>query len=284
MVSINKLSFIIGSIAAITFISSPTLADTEKDRKCLEYSFTDVTLTGRVYRELYAGPPNYESIKGGDMPFSVLILKLDNPICVIAEPDDELNATVYNVKEVQINRGGMTDSKDVVKHHKGIINKKVVVTGSFYHRHTGYHRRRIVLWTNDIKLDTPQTYTDLEAIDDKCLAYEPTTVSITGTLYKARFRSFPETLSDKEREKRFSAWILFLNKHVCVINRTKGKEDDPEYDVTRIQFLEDGHRRYLIEAINGKNVAVSGKLAHSTEESQWADVLMKIESLEVLQK
>jgi len=253
-----------------------------KNQGCFQYEETEVTLTGKVFQEVYAGPPNYESIKEGDMPFTATILKLDDPVCVIAKPDDEMNETVYDEKEIHINFSGKSNIVNARKNFKGIIDKKVVVTGSFYSRHTGYHRRRTVLWTTDLKLSEPQSSAILGEIDAKCLKYEPASVTLKGMLYKARFRGAPDNLTQEEQDKLFSAWMLFLPKrHVCVNDRSKGKPDEPEYDVTEIQLEEVSSSTKPAEHMNGEEVVVTGKLFRSNGERYWSRIAMRIEKLNV---
>ena len=47
---------------------------------CLDYGPT--RLTGRVVRQTYAGPPDYESVSKGDQPIVIYLLQLDYTLCI----------------------------------------------------------------------------------------------------------------------------------------------------------------------------------------------------------
>ena len=47
---------------------------------CLNYG--PASLTGRVVRQTYAGPPDYESTTRGDRPVVIYVLQLDYTLCV----------------------------------------------------------------------------------------------------------------------------------------------------------------------------------------------------------
>lgn len=147
MIFMNKAYLAIGLIAAVTFISSQTHAVTKKDNECLEYRFTDVILAGRVYRELYAGPPNHESIEKGDRPETQSILKLDNPICAAITSQEEswIKWIIRDVKEVTL----VFLQKGIYK-KEYLMQKGVAVTGTLWLGHTGHHRTRILITVKEI--------------------------------------------------------------------------------------------------------------------------------------
>jgi hypothetical protein len=68
-----KILLVIGALSAT---SQPSFAT-----ECIEYGA--VNLTGRLMRQTYAGPPDYESVTKGDAPQVVWILVLDRRICAV---------------------------------------------------------------------------------------------------------------------------------------------------------------------------------------------------------
>lgn len=68
---------------------------------CLGYDPQVVTLEGKLTRETYPGPPNFESVAKGDAAETGYYLALLKPACVRAKPDEELS-NYDQVKKVQL--------------------------------------------------------------------------------------------------------------------------------------------------------------------------------------
>ncbi len=60
------------------------------------------TLTGKLAKRVFAGPPNYRSIQSGDRPETYWILLLTKPIRVKAWSSDPVNESEQEVKELQL--------------------------------------------------------------------------------------------------------------------------------------------------------------------------------------
>ncbi len=106
--------------------------------ECLRFEPAEVTLVGTLITRTYPGPPNYTSIEEGDMPEIASILVLTEPICVAADPDDELNSErVSNVREIQLVIPGSSDTE--------LSGKPVVVRGRLFSALTGHHHVRVLL-------------------------------------------------------------------------------------------------------------------------------------------
>ena len=105
----------------------------------LDYNSTNNVLSGIVVEKVFPGPPNFESIEGGDKPMRRLILQLDSPVDVPADKKDDMNEAEEDVQEVQLN------FSDKYPEKKGLNGKRVEVTGGIFHSHTGYHCTRILM-------------------------------------------------------------------------------------------------------------------------------------------
>src|SRR5438067_2433834 len=59
-------------------------------QKCFDYepNGPTVSLSGTLRSQIFAGPPNYESIKRGDRKETALILTLTKPACTNSNSDD----------------------------------------------------------------------------------------------------------------------------------------------------------------------------------------------------
>lgn len=108
---------------------------------CLSYDPATVTLRGRLSRKIFAGPPNYESVKKGDAPETYWILHLTRPICVSGEEPEK------NVSDIQLFL-----SEEQYAQHKDLLGKRVVVNGKLWHASTGHHHTSVLLNVAGIKI------------------------------------------------------------------------------------------------------------------------------------
>src|SRR5438270_5700294 len=72
-----------------------------KAQKCFDYEPNGpaVSLAGRLRSQIFAGPPNYESIRRGDRKETALILTLTKPACTNGDPDDKAE---NHIREMQL--------------------------------------------------------------------------------------------------------------------------------------------------------------------------------------
>ncbi len=71
-------------------LPSSLLAAEEPSRGgCYEYEGDAVSLLGTIRLETFPGKPDFLSVHRGDEPVSELVLELDEPFCVNAQPDRE---------------------------------------------------------------------------------------------------------------------------------------------------------------------------------------------------
>jgi hypothetical protein len=104
------------------------------DASCLDYG--PMSLTGRVVRQTYAGPPDFESVTKGDQPIVIYLLQLDYTLCIV-----ESQLLAQNTREVQLEwRAGDPAA---------LLGKKVTVTGELI-RGGARHDKRVVMVANEI--------------------------------------------------------------------------------------------------------------------------------------
>jgi hypothetical protein len=66
--------------------------------ECHAYGADSVTVSGRLVRRVYPGRPNYESVTSGDRPDTVLVLRLDRPLCTRDSAEHRGRARVAEVQ------------------------------------------------------------------------------------------------------------------------------------------------------------------------------------------
>jgi len=98
-----------------------------------------VQLLGRVVLRTFPGPPNNESIQTGDRAERQALLQLDQPICVLGNPKDELNGDSERDQRVVtlVPASGMNLAR--------YAGARVHIEGTLFHAHTGHHRTPVVI-------------------------------------------------------------------------------------------------------------------------------------------
>lgn len=98
-------------------------------------------------RKTFAGPPNYENVTKGDTPEPYWILHLNRPICVNA--DEKIIGG--EKREKKISSLQLILSGEQYAQYKGLLAKRVEVSGKLMHAHTGHHHTNVLLTVTEIK-------------------------------------------------------------------------------------------------------------------------------------
>ena len=129
------VSRILSIIALLTVTSWPGPLAAE----CLRYG--DVTLTGRLMQQVYAGPPDYESVTKGDEPLVIWILLLENGVCVV--DGDSSYPRTFSEREIQLVLGA--DQYEKAPEYRHLLGKTISVTGTFQPGGARYEKRFVLL-------------------------------------------------------------------------------------------------------------------------------------------
>ena len=116
-----------------------------------QYDPQVVTLTGVLDTRVYAGPPNYESVKKGDRPNKVWLVRLPRPISIDPGPGPASFERETGIKEIHVI---LTELKgeEILKRHKG---ETVTLTGKIFHAHTIHHPLPVLMAVQGYKLHMP---------------------------------------------------------------------------------------------------------------------------------
>jgi len=149
----NTISKIIKNILIILFLSvclMPIFAFASSVSQVFHYEPEVVNLTGIIKIKTFPGAPNYESLEKGDDLESCPYLLLDRPIDVTRSAADKNlqtdTTTEKNLKIIQI----ATSSDD--NWNNKYIGRHVRVTGTLYHRLTGHHHTRVLIYANHFEM------------------------------------------------------------------------------------------------------------------------------------
>lgn len=116
---------------------------------CLPYG-PQIELAGRMERETFPGPPNYESIEAGDDPETYWILHLPTPVCAQAgdEPDEGQERNVTRVQLVL--------APDHYRSYRPMLGRHVIASGTLMQRLTGHHHTPLLLQVHSLRMAVEQ--------------------------------------------------------------------------------------------------------------------------------
>jgi hypothetical protein len=129
---LRTLALVLLATSSLLFVGSSAVA------RCLSFEPAHVSLDGELTVRTVPGPPGYVSIARGDHPEKLVILVLEEPICVNADAGSRSNSKSHTqVTEVQL----------VMKQgsYSRLVDKKVRATGSLFQAHSRHHRTPVVL-------------------------------------------------------------------------------------------------------------------------------------------
>lgn len=137
---INKSFKLILSFILIIAGNAITSAQTFKDKKCLSYESAEVSLRGKLTRKVV--------INASDQKETIWVIKLDQTVCLAADPENEINSGFERVVEMQL-----VLNKEQFAKHRGLINQNITVTGTLFAGHTQHHFTEVLMIVTDMKKD-----------------------------------------------------------------------------------------------------------------------------------
>ena len=112
---------------------------------------TEIELSGKLKRETFPGPPNYESIKNGDEIETHYYLSLNEKIDVLTNTNNKISMiNDESVKNVDILQLVITNDSDWVKLKNIGVGANIKIKGTLFKRHTGHHHSRVLLEAKNI--------------------------------------------------------------------------------------------------------------------------------------
>jgi hypothetical protein len=115
------------------------LAPVSAARRVLSYG-PAVTLTGRIQRVVFPGPPGYRDVRKGDAREVTWVLRLSEAIDVRGAPRNEFDVSRKNVRDLQ-----MAVDPETYRKQGNLVGKRVVVTGTLFGEHTAHHHTAVLI-------------------------------------------------------------------------------------------------------------------------------------------
>ncbi|HCE1619870.1 DUF4431 domain-containing protein [Vibrio parahaemolyticus] len=129
------------NLKARVFKSKNSLFDSKNSQPKELLDGQVVTLSGKVREELFAGPPNYESINNGDRPQFYWVLYVNEPIAVVGRCIETQKVTDHGKTccfQLVLKQNFYDNRND-------ILGKFVKVTGQVFLGYTGHHNTKALI-------------------------------------------------------------------------------------------------------------------------------------------
>lgn len=99
-------------------------------------------LTGKIWRETFPGPPNYESIQDGDEPQTYWILTTEQSYCGQAYSME--SGDPHRIPG-ELTRFQLVLDSDQYADNQSLVFENATVTGSLFAGHTGHHHTAMLI-------------------------------------------------------------------------------------------------------------------------------------------
>lgn len=129
----NPKKFIFTVFLSLIFVFA---AQAQTD--CLNYEPENVTLSGKLIRL------SMKNISG--QKEMIYTLRLETPICVNADAENEYNPQQSDVKDIQL-----AFDAEKFKSSRSLLNKNVTVSGTLFGEHTQHHFTKVLMSVSEIK-------------------------------------------------------------------------------------------------------------------------------------
>jgi hypothetical protein len=115
----------------------------------------------------------------------------------------------------------------------------------------------------------------------ECLSYEPTVVTISGTLVRKTFPGPPNYDSVKKGDRRETGWFLDLPENVCVkVDRAEPDLNPKQSGIHGIQLVLQPRQCAQYKSLVGKRVIATGTLFGEHTAHHHTPVLLTVRTLE----
>lgn len=110
-----------------------------------------------------------------------------------------------------------------------------------------------------------------------CLKYDPAAVELTGTVKRATF-AVPPVTGMKKSPRQEQGWVLQLPAGICVEGSPRDAFNaDTEHGIAELQLIVVNSNAY--RSLQGRRVAVKGRLLHAYNWHHHTPVLFQVEKL-----
>ena len=141
---VHRVAFLVGILSAVALSDRHVGAQGRGD-PCLRYDPETVAISGVLRRHTFPGPPNYESVQGGDAPETGYYVHLRRPICASRQyaSDDEPDPAAARHVEARIVQL-VLDSAGYARLQPR-LGQRVTLRGRLFSAYTGHHHAPLLM-------------------------------------------------------------------------------------------------------------------------------------------
>lgn len=122
----------------LMFVAATPFTQGGENKSCLAYEPATVTLSGKLSRR-----PVFDA---SGRRQTIWVIKLAEPVCVNADPANEMNAAVGRVSEIQL-----VFTAEQVRRYRALLNQKVQLKGRLFAAHTQHHFTDVLMMVGEAK-------------------------------------------------------------------------------------------------------------------------------------
>jgi Domain of unknown function (DUF4431) len=122
--------------SAVTLLLLQLAVSDSTSRDCYPYEPAVVSLSGKLIRETFPGPPNYHSVKEGEAE-TFFSLVLSKRLCTFVDENDFNNRAEKSVEKLQLVFLG--DASEKYKKYRPYLGRNTQCKGKLFSALTGHH-------------------------------------------------------------------------------------------------------------------------------------------------
>lgn len=138
-----RLIVVLASLALLAAETPAMAADEQQTCINLTKAGARATVSGVLTVQLFAGPPNYESIARGDAEERAFVLELPRRLCA---DDGEFIRPNTHFDRVHVS----ASDEAILSVLKAAVGRTVTVRGEAFGAHTGHHHAPLVLMADQV--------------------------------------------------------------------------------------------------------------------------------------
>jgi hypothetical protein len=128
------------SVALLSFGIASAAFTAYGEAFCINYGGR-IHVHGTLARQVFPGPPGYESIARGDTAEIYYVLKIFPPTCIGGNPSDPDEPAITNIADIQL----MLTGRDQYVFLEHMIGKEIKLSGGLMAARTGHHHTPVLL-------------------------------------------------------------------------------------------------------------------------------------------
>jgi hypothetical protein len=141
--------------SAVTLLLLQLAVSDSTSRDCYPYEPAVVSLSGKLIRETFPGPPNYHSVKEGDEAETFFLLVLSKRLCTFVDGNDFNNRAQKSVEKLELVLLG--DASEKYRKYRPYLGRNTQSKGKLFSALTGHHYTPVLMIVESCEPTSPST-------------------------------------------------------------------------------------------------------------------------------